>query len=214
MLSETWLECYHSRKSKMIIEIAILLLIFFVLIFIKVLWENHKNDVEYDSLEQSYFKQGNAGPEEEEDYEPEEDEDHEPEDNDDYESKEEDEDYDPDDEDEDSSDHLIIRAKRQLKPHRILFKLIIGAMALYTGNHILESIGKIINGTTSPFYSGLTLIGWSVTEEGTIHGTSSTGFIALTGLILIVLVIAEFIEPGGRLIMTIVTGKPIKVSPL
>lgn len=76
---------------------------------------------------------------------------------------------------------------------RIVSKLIAGIIALYTGTIIIEELGKVMNGTTSQYYRGLSLIGWSI-DNNTITSTNSSGIILVIGVVTIASVVMEFVR--------------------
>lgn len=51
---------------------------------------------------------------------------------------------------------------------RVVTKVVATVLGLYVGGFVLMEIGKVLNATCSPFYKGLSLIGWTV-------GTNVTG---------------------------------------
>ena len=76
--------------------------------------------------------------------------------------------------------------------NRIVKKLVYTILALYVGGTIINVFGSVMNGTTSPFYTGLSLIGWTVTGT-TITGTGQTGVLAVIGIIGIASIVMEFV---------------------
>jgi hypothetical protein len=112
-----------------------------------------------------------------------------------------------------------MRGARNIKIGRVVTKIVIVVLSLYVGGTILTEIGNVIANTTSPFYVGLTLIGYTVgsvqnnvtdfapTCGGTITSaqadpgistcvtaTDGTGILTVVGLVGIASVIMEFVE--------------------
>lgn len=78
----------------------------------------------------------------------------------------------------------------------VVKKIAKAVLSLYVGGTILIQLGLVMNGTTSPFYVGLKLIGWNVdTTTGTITSTTGNGgILAVVGIVAIASVILEFVE--------------------
>jgi hypothetical protein len=95
---------------------------------------------------------------------------------------------------------MKMRGGRNIKIGRVVTKIVIVVLSLYVGGTILTEIGNVINGTSSPFYSGLTLIGYTVngadcTGTGNlVCATTGTGILTVVGLVGIASVIMEFVE--------------------
>lgn len=105
--------------------------------------------------------------------------------------------------------------------NRIVKRLIRSILSLYVGGTIITVFGTIMVNTSSPFYSGLSLIGWTVgssminaTDYGITCGsstwsgvagtagasnvncitsTSGAGVLAVVGIIAIAQIVTEFI---------------------
>ncbi len=86
-----------------------------------------------------------------------------------------------------------IRFNRNFDVNRVVKRLVQTVLALYVGGTIMTTFGTVMNGTTSPFYTGLTLIGWTVTDN-TITATSGSGVLAVVGIIAIAQIVTEFIN--------------------
>lgn len=76
---------------------------------------------------------------------------------------------------------------------RVVTKTAVTILALYVGGTILTELGTVMNGTTSPFYQGLSLIGWTVTS-GQITDTSGSGILAVVGIVGIASIVMEFVS--------------------
>ena len=76
---------------------------------------------------------------------------------------------------------------------QIMVKIIAVIMCLYVSGTILSAAGDVINGTTNPFFNGLSLIGWNVTPEGTITGTNNTSILAAISIIGIGWILTEIV---------------------
>jgi len=96
---------------------------------------------------------------------------------------------------------------------RVVKRLVGTILALYVGGVIMTTFGSVMNCTTSPFYKGLALIGWTVTDvtidhtngictnfvnesvqSNVITATSGSGVLAVIGVIGIGSVVMEFIS--------------------
>lgn len=86
-----------------------------------------------------------------------------------------------------------IKFNRNFNVGRVVSKLVYTVLALYVGGTIMSVFGDVMNGTESAFYSGLTLIGWTVTSNE-ITATSGTGVLSVIGVIAIAGVVLEFIR--------------------
>lgn len=76
---------------------------------------------------------------------------------------------------------------------RVISKLAATVISLWVGGTIVTEIGNVMNGTTSSFYQGLTLIGWTVTNNQIVD-TSDSGVLAVIGIIGIASIALEFVE--------------------
>jgi len=77
---------------------------------------------------------------------------------------------------------------------RVVKRLVGTILALYVGGVIMTTFGTVMNGTTSPFYKGLALIGWTVSDAGLVTDTTGSGVLAVIGVIGIGSVVMEFIS--------------------
>lgn len=97
-----------------------------------------------------------------------------------------------------------VRFKRNLNINRIVVKIVATVLGLYVGGYILTEIGEVMNATCSPFYTGLSLIGWTVgtatctttsaSDTNTITSTSGSGILAVVGIVAIASIVTEFVE--------------------
>lgn len=87
-----------------------------------------------------------------------------------------------------------MRYRRGVNIGRVVAKIAGTILSLYVGGTIITEIGNVMNGTTSPFYKGLTLIGWTVSATGQITDTSGSGILAVIGIIGIASIVMEFVE--------------------
>lgn len=106
-----------------------------------------------------------------------------------------------------------IRRKRNINAMKVGIKVGTTVLGLYAGGYFLSTLGTVMNGTASPFYKGVTLIGWTTGDNafGTydscftnssnsggisncITATSGTGILAIIGVIAIAFLIFEFID--------------------
>lgn len=86
-----------------------------------------------------------------------------------------------------------LRFNRNFNINRVVKSLVRTVLALYVGGTIMTVFGTVMNGTTSPFYTGLSLIGWTVSSN-TITATSGSGVLAVVGIIAIAQIVTEFIS--------------------
>lgn len=96
------------------------------------------------------------------------------------------------------------RFNRRVNISRIVKRLVGTVIALWVGGTIMIEVGNVMNSTCSPFYRGLTLIGWTIgsatcsstsaTNANTITATSGTGILAVVGIVGIAGVVMEFIN--------------------
>ena len=82
---------------------------------------------------------------------------------------------------------------RSVNINRVVSKLVNVIIALYVGGTIVTELGNVMNGTSSAFYQGLTLIGWTVTD-GTITATTGSGILSVIGIVGIASVVTEFVS--------------------
>lgn len=83
--------------------------------------------------------------------------------------------------------------RKKINVGRIVAKVVGTVIALYVGGTIMSELGDVMNGTTSPFYQGLTLIGWTVSDAGQITATTGSGVLAVIGIIGIGSLVTEFV---------------------
>ena len=88
----------------------------------------------------------------------------------------------------------FMKMRKGVNIQRVVTKLVATLIALWAGGVIVTEIGSVMNGTTSPFYKGLTLIGWTVDSDSTITATSGSGILAVIGIIGIASVVLEFVQ--------------------
>lgn len=99
---------------------------------------------------------------------------------------------------------MAMRFNRNFNVNRVVKRLVQSILALYVGGTIMTVFGTVMNDTSSPFYTGLSLIGWSVsssttdigcgTVSGCIYSTSGSGVLAVVGIIAIAQIVTEFIS--------------------
>lgn len=111
------------------------------------------------------------------------------------------------------------RFNRSFNVNNVVKRLVRTILALYVGGTIMTVFGTVMQNTTSPFYTGLSLIGWTVGNYplcnatnyctscaggtvGTLTGnasancitaTSGSGVLAVVGIIAIAQIVTEFI---------------------
>lgn len=78
---------------------------------------------------------------------------------------------------------------------RVVTKIAVTVISLWVGGLVINVLGGVMNGTSSPFYKGLQLIGWTVdSSTNTITDYSGAGILAVVGLLGIASVVMEFVE--------------------
>ena len=101
---------------------------------------------------------------------------------------------------------------------RVVGKVFATTIALYVGGTVLSELGTIMECTQSPFYDGLSLIGWTVGDavvphtsglcnatagavtsttasyDNLITATTGSGILAVVGIIGIASIILEFVN--------------------
>lgn len=82
---------------------------------------------------------------------------------------------------------------RQPNISRVVAKIAGAVIALYVGGEIMTQLGTVMNGTTSAFYTGLTLIGWTVSSNQ-ITATTGSGILGVIGIIAIAGIVLEFVK--------------------
>lgn len=112
-----------------------------------------------------------------------------------------------------------VTAKKNLNIGRIVAKIVGTVLGLYVGGTLMVEVGNVMNGTQSPFYRGLTLIGWTVGSTRTngttftacggdtylptlvaspsascITSTSGSGILAVVGIVGIASIVMEFVQ--------------------
>lgn len=110
-----------------------------------------------------------------------------------------------------------IRKRQGINIPRVVSKVAGTIIALYAGGFVVNAIGDVIINTSSPFYKGLKLIGWTIstTHNATFDscGTTATlqageftdvancvtsvngaGVLAVVGIIGVASIVLEFIE--------------------
>ena len=117
---------------------------------------------------------------------------------------------------------LNFRWRKNVSIPRVVGKITATLLALYVGGTIVTEVGKVMVNTTSPFYKGLTLIGWTIGNPSTngtagwyvqptvcgglsqtidtncINSTSGSGILAVVGIVGIASVVMEFVQVKMR----------------
>lgn len=111
---------------------------------------------------------------------------------------------------------MRISLKHGINIGRVVAKIVGVVIALYVGGTVMTTFGTAMNCTSSPMYSGLTLIGWTVASTVTntnatvnegcwstlgagtfynvITGVSGSGVLAVIGIIGIASIVMEFVS--------------------
>jgi hypothetical protein len=79
---------------------------------------------------------------------------------------------------------------------RVITKIVVTVLSIYVGGALLTAVGTAINGTTSGLNNGLTLIGWTVTNNkvDATNPANTAGILTVVGLVGIASVIMEFVQ--------------------
>lgn len=77
---------------------------------------------------------------------------------------------------------------------RVVMKVIVTLVALWGGGIAMDAIGDSINGTSSPFYQGLSIIGYTVSATNQITATDGSGILAIVGIFAMIAIISEFVS--------------------
>jgi hypothetical protein len=88
---------------------------------------------------------------------------------------------------------MAVKFNNRFNINNVVKRLVYTILALYVGGTIINTFATVMTGTSSPFYSGLSLIGWTVNSTNHITATSSTGVLAVVGIIGIASIVTEFI---------------------
>lgn len=99
---------------------------------------------------------------------------------------------------------VTFRKKKNINIMRVVGRIAAIILGLYIGGYFIIILGQVMNGTCSPMYKGLQLIGWTVgsatcsttsaTNANTITATSNSGILGVMGLIALAGVILQFVE--------------------
>lgn len=107
-----------------------------------------------------------------------------------------------------------ISRRKKVSVMRVGMKVIGTVLGLYVSGYGLEIVGQIMMNQSSPFFEGLALIGWTVSDSvnGTatscgaghtgcdscisncVTSTNGTGILSVIGLLAIVWILFEFVE--------------------
>lgn len=108
---------------------------------------------------------------------------------------------------------MAMKFNRNFDIGRVVKRLVYVILALYVGGTIISVFGDVMNCTTSPFYDGVSLIGWTLTDYASggagdvcsalsnttpytnvITSVSGSGVLAVVGIIGIAGVVMEFVR--------------------
>lgn len=109
--------------------------------------------------------------------------------------------------------------RKRINVSRVVAKIASTVIALYVGGTILTQLGTVMQCTQSPFYSGLNLIGWTISNSFPVNATSatcnttqypalsagslnnlitsttaSTGLLSVIGIIAVASIVLEFVQ--------------------
>lgn len=68
---------------------------------------------------------------------------------------------------------MAVRFNRSFNVNRVVKRLVRSVLALYVGGTVMTTFGRVMQCTGSPFYNGLTLIGWTVTPTQVVNSSGS-----------------------------------------
>lgn len=102
-------------------------------------------------------------------------------------------------EDDDEEDTTAGIELKEVNISRVMARVVMIVLALYVGGTIMSEMGSTMNNTCSPFYEGLSLIGWTITPSnmsngGCITETPTTGILSIIAIVGIVSIIFEFVR--------------------
>lgn len=114
---------------------------------------------------------------------------------------------------------MAMKFNRNFDVGRVISRLITGVLSIYVGGTILTEFGNAMANTTSPLYTGLSLIGWTVETNTQTNGTAGyyvgcgagsdpvttaqpncitdttgSGVLSVVGILVIAQIIMEFIQ--------------------
>lgn len=100
---------------------------------------------------------------------------------------------------------MAVKFNKNFNINRVVKALVRTILALYVGGTILSVFGDVMLNTSSGFYSGLSLIGWTVSPTAIdcgaqtavtncITDVSGSGVLAVVGIIAIAQIVLEFIS--------------------
>lgn len=104
--------------------------------------------------------------------------------------------------------------KRKVNVMRVAAKLVGSILGLYIAGYLVNTLGSVLNNTASQFYRGFTMIGWTLEDHynatfdncqaqtttnevlirDCITDYSSSGILAIVGLVAIASVVFEFVS--------------------
>lgn len=113
-----------------------------------------------------------------------------------------------------------IRKKKNVNIKRVVAKISVTVLTLYVGGTILNEVGDVLLFTQSPFYEGLSLIGWTIGDyplynttnyavdcanssvggtvapgaSGCITAVTGSGILTVIGLVAIASIVMEFVD--------------------
>lgn len=67
---------------------------------------------------------------------------------------------------------MAMKFNRSFNINRVVKRLVRSVLALYVGGTVMTTFGNVMKCSGSPFYNGLTLIGWTVTPTQTVNSTA------------------------------------------
>lgn len=76
---------------------------------------------------------------------------------------------------------------------RAVKKLAFTLIALWIGGTIVTELGTVMTDECSPFFDGLSLIGWTVNSDSCITAINGSGILVIVGLVGVASVVLEFV---------------------
>lgn len=90
-----------------------------------------------------------------------------------------------------------VQFKKKINVMAVVGKLFGTLLGLWVGGTLMTNLAQVMEDTCSPFYSGLSLIGWTPNATNCLDGiypsTSASGVLGIIGLVGIASVVLEFV---------------------
>lgn len=85
--------------------------------------------------------------------------------------------------------------KKGVSTKMIVRLLLMTIISLYVGGQVLDNFGTAMEDTCSPFYTGFSLIGWTVNSDNCIptSGATSGGVLTVIGIVALAYVVTKVV---------------------